>query len=333
VTHDSARLTRRTAIGCAAHLALAAALAPRHAWASALARHQGRVVATTPFARLEQLGTGLFAVVSTPFRGERTTLANGGLIVGRTGIVAIEGFFQPAGATWLAQQCRALTGRLPSHIVCTHYHSDHVNGITGYYDVANDQATKAIDPPMLRMTAATRELAAIRNTPVDAARSALLADIVVTPADAPSTIDLGDRVVRVMPRAGHTSSDVSIELDDPSVVFAGDLLWNGVVPNYVDATPSLLAASARALRRTRDTIYVPGHGSVAGDGDMARYLDLLEELERLARSAHARGASAADAVKGYALPAALGEWAVFNPVFFERAVTAWYRELGAPSSF
>jgi glyoxylase-like metal-dependent hydrolase (beta-lactamase superfamily II) len=172
-----APLTRRAAIGCAAHLALAASLAPRRSWALFASRKQGRVVATTPFARLEQLAPGVLAVISTPFGGERTTLANGGLIVGRNGIVVIEGFFQPAGAAWLAEQCRLLTGRLPTHVVCTHYHSDHVNGVTGYYDVARESATKAINPPTLRLTTATRELAAVRNTPVDAARSAILSDV------------------------------------------------------------------------------------------------------------------------------------------------------------
>jgi glyoxylase-like metal-dependent hydrolase (beta-lactamase superfamily II) len=323
----SPSLTRRAAVGCAAHLALAAALAPRRAFAAFASRVQGRVLVTTPFARLEQLAPGVLAVISTPFSGERTTLANGGLIIGRSGIVAIEGFFLPAGAAWLAQQCRTMTGRLPTHVICTHYHSDHLNGLTGYYDVATEAATKAIDPPSLRLTAATRDLAAVRNTPVDAARSAILSDIVVTPADTPTSIDLGNRVVRVVPRAGHTSSDVSVELDDPSVVFGGDLLWNGVVPNYVDALPSTLRSSAMALRRSAGTVYVPGHGSVAGDADVARYIDVLDELERLARTSRARGKTAAEAAKGYALPASLGEWAVFNPVFFERAVTAWYREL------
>nr|MCU0633727.1 MBL fold metallo-hydrolase [Gemmatimonadaceae bacterium] len=320
--HDPARCaprSRRHAIGCAAHLAIAALLTPRAAWAAFAARTQGRVITTTPFARLEEVAPGVFAVISTPFAGARTTLANGGLVVGRVGIVAIEGFFEPAGAAWLAQQCRAITGRLPTHVVCTHYHADHVNGVAGYLDVAADVATKGIRPPVLRLTARTRDLAAVRNTPVDQARSAQLADVLVLDAEAPTTIDLGDRAVRLVPRAGHTASDVTVEVDDPSVVFGGDLLWNGVVPNFVDATPSLLAPAARALVRARDTWYVPGHGSVAGAADVARYLDLLAELERAGRAAHARGQSPAEAARGYALPPALGAWTVFNATFFERA--------------
>ena len=33
--------------------------------------------------------------------------------------------------------------------------------------------------------------------------------------------------------------------------------------------------------------------------------------------------------KAFALPASLGEWALFGPTFYERAFIAWNRELGA----
>ena len=98
--------------------------------------------------------------------------------------------------------------------------------------------------------------------------AAALDQTVFIGADQPSTLDLGGRVVRVVPRRGHTESDVSIELDDPSIVFSGDLFWNAMFPNYVDAVPTKLSASVRALRATPTTIYVPGHGAI---GHQAEY--------------------------------------------------------------
>ena len=55
---------------------------------------------------------------------------------------------------------------------------------------------------------------------------------------------------------------------------------------------------------------------------------MLGEVERAARKAHEAGTSAADAGAAFTLPASLGEWTLFNKVFFERAFSAWYRELG-----
>ena len=314
-------LTRREFIAgsCAAHLALAAAALPvplRAAWA---ARSLGTVVAREPFARLEKVADGVWALVSTPLGGDRTTLCNGGLIAGRDGVLAVEGFFQPAGAQWLAARARELTGRYPTHVVLTHFHADHANGVAGYLaDGAH---------PVVRATERTQALVRERNTPADPSREAALRDAVALSAAEPTRLDLGGRVVRLVPRDGHTPSDVSLELDDPDVVFTGDLVWNAMFPNYVDATPTRLARAVRALPRGRATVYVPGHGAVARAADVDRYVAMIEEVERGARAAHARGQTAAEGAAAFSLPASLGNWALFSPAFFERAFAAWYKEL------
>ena len=159
-------------------------------------------------------------------------------------------------------------------------------------------------------------------------RTALLRAVAIS-TDGPSTIDLGGKVVRVIPRTGHTDSDVSLELDDPSIVFCGDLFWNAMFPNFVDATPTKLMSSVRALRRAKETLYVPGHGPLGHPTEYDRYVSMLEEVERAARKAHAAGTPAADAGAGFSLPASLGEWALFNKVFYQRAFEAWYKELKA----
>ncbi|MBK8250959.1 MAG: MBL fold metallo-hydrolase [Gemmatimonadetes bacterium] len=306
------------ALSCAGHLALASAAMPmlaRRAWA---APRGARVVALEPFGRLERVADGVWALVSTPLAGDMTTVANGGIVAGRAGVLVIEGFMTPAGARWLGEQARTLTGRWPTHVVCTHYHSDHVNGLAGY---AGD-AGHAI----VHLTAASRDLAA-RNTPADAIRASALATAMVVDPAAPTTLDLGGRIVRLVPRAGHTASDVTIELDDPAVTFCGDLVWNAMFPNYVDARPGTLAASVRALRRAGSVHYVPGHGPVASGDDLARYLEVLGEVEVAARAAFARGVASADAAATFRISPSLGEWAMFSPTFLPRAFEAWRREL------
>ncbi|MEP6620268.1 MAG: MBL fold metallo-hydrolase [bacterium] len=317
------RISRReflsSAATCSAHLALAAVAT--HSTARALwALPRGRVVAREPFGNLERVSEGVWALISTPLGGDRTTLSNGGLIAGKNGVLAIEGFNQPQGAQWLATKARELTGRWPTHVVLTHYHADHANGVAGYLTADNK--------PVVHATSATRGLILERNTPAEASRSDALKDAAMIPATGTFDIDLGGRTVRIVPRGGHTPSDCSLELDDPSIVFCGDLLWNGMLPNYVDAVPTELARSVKALRRSRTTTYVPGHGAVAQQTDFDRYEAMLAEIERAARAAHAKGQSAKDAGADYALPASLGDWVLFNKVFFERAFSAWYKELG-----
>jgi glyoxylase-like metal-dependent hydrolase (beta-lactamase superfamily II) len=150
--------------------------------------------------------------------------------------------------------------------------------------------------------------------------------VLISASDA-STLDLGGRTVHIIPRVGHTESDVSLELDDPSIVFCGDLFWNAMFPNFVDAIPTKLASSVRALRRTRDTTYIPGHGAIGKAAEYDRYVGMLDEVERGARKAYAAGATPADAGAAFTLPASLGEWTMFSKAFYQRAFEAWYKEL------
>jgi len=314
--HPTRRQFLRHSASCAAHVALAASVIPRSLraeWTRSLA---GAIVAQEKFGRLERIAEGVWALVSTPLGGDMTTVANGGLIAGRSGVLAVEGFMQAGGAQWLADQARALTGRRPTHVALTHYHGDHVNGVAGY-------GTGDVAPTVLS-TVTTRDLALERNRPEDPTRSTALRGASLLE---PGVLDLGGRTVRVTTRAGHTASDAVIELDDPAITFCGDLVWNGMFPNYVDATPSMLSTTVRNLRRPGAT-YVPGHGPVGRDAEFDRYVAMLDVVEEAARRAHATGTPAGEAGAAFALPPSLGEWVLFNKVFFERAFAAWYRDLG-----
>ena len=309
---------------CAAHLAVAGSLLPRRLRATWARSALGETIEREPFGTLERITDGVWALISNPLGGDRTTLSNGGLIAGRSAVLAIEGFNQPKGAEWLANKSRELTGRWPTHVALTHYHADHANGVAGYL-IGSEH-------PEVRATQRTRDLVVERNKPEDPTRVATLEHTVFITPDQPTTFDLGGRTVRIVPRRGHTESDVSIELDDPSIVFGGDLFWNAMFPNYVDAIPTQLSQSVRALRRSSDTVYVPGHGALGRAADYDRYVAMIDEVEHAARAAYARGTPATDAAAAFTLPQSLGEWTLFSKAFYARAFEAWYKDLpGKPS--
>jgi glyoxylase-like metal-dependent hydrolase (beta-lactamase superfamily II) len=319
-------LHRRAFLGrsvtCACHLALAAAAMPaaaRRVWA---AEPLGQVVAREPFGTLEKIADGVWAVISQPLNGDRTTLANGGLIAGKNAVLAVEGFNAPAGAEWLAARSVELTGLRPTHVVLTHHHGDHANGVSGF------QAGGA--PCAVHSTAVTRDIVVGRDAKAAGAppaRAAALGGAVLLSHTDVTTIDLGGRAVKVVPRGGHTQSDVTVELDDPSIVFCGDLVWNAMFPNYVDTTPSKFVDAVHGLKRAKDTLYVPGHGPLAKARELDRYIAVLNEVEAGARKSFKAGIGAEDAGRTFMLSESLGPWALFSNVFYPRAFDAWYREL------
>jgi len=320
-------LSRRDFLGvtasCGAHLLYVGSAVPN--WArdfSAPGRHRA-IVAQEPWGRLESVGEGLWALISTPLTGDRTTLCNGGIVAGTHGCLVVESFATPNGAAWMAQQARELTGRWPSHVVLTHFHGDHANGVEGY---------GADERPDVFATEKTRNLIseadAGRAVPTDSLRAHMLADVVKIDPSSAASIDLGDRAVHLVPRLGHTPSDVTVEIAEPSVVWCGDLVWNRMFPNYRDAIPSQLSRGVRALVRDQATVYVPGHGSVADASDLNRYIELIDDVEAAARLAHERGIPATEAAESYSVPESLGEWVMFSPRYYEVALSAWEKELG-----
>jgi len=294
----------------------------RRLWA---ARPRGRIVAEEPFGRLEEIGDGLYALISTPLGGDYTTVSNGGIIAGRSGVLVVEALMTPDGAAWLAAQARELTGRWPTHVAVTHYHGDHSRGVTGYFP-------ESAAGPSVLATETSRDL--VLAQPAQGEESdetrhhgRLWADVTLLGAKQTTTIDLGGRTVRIVPRAGHTASDVTIEVPEDGAVWCGDLVWIDMFPNYVDAVPSHLSESVRAIQDPSWKTYIPGHGPLADADAYARYVSVIDDVERAAREAVVSGLTAEEAGSLYELPGRFGEWTLFNPRYYERAIGAWMREL------
>jgi hypothetical protein len=166
---------------CAAQLGLFAMLPP--VLRSTVRRRPIAPLVVEPWARIEQLGDSVWACVSTPLAGGQDvhrTFSNGGIVAGRSGVLVVEGFASDAGAQWISEMARERTGRLPTHVVLTHYHGDHSAGLGGY-------GTSTQARPTFVTTEATRgRLASARP-----AIAELLASAELVEAATPRIIDLG----------------------------------------------------------------------------------------------------------------------------------------------
>jgi len=311
--------------GCVAHLAAVGAAGGLTARRLFAARPRGQVVAEEPWGRLERLADGVWALISTPLVDDpkaRITVANGGIVAGRNGVALIEGLVSPEGARWLAAQAQELTGRPPEHVILTHYHGDHSTGLSALSE--DGDAILHASPTTLE----TLRRSAEENDRELSTRGFTGGRLALIDEGRPTRLDLGDRRLEIRPAAGHTDSDAWIVLEDPHITWCGDLMWNAMVPNYVDAIPSRLSESVRALVREPAEPWVPGHGDLADADDMDRYTAFIDAIEDAARRAIATGTPAEAAVAEFRPPESLGEWVAFSPRYYEVAFRAWERELG-----
>ncbi len=314
--HGKSSMVRRQFLrqttSCGAYVAGLMALSPLSA-RQAMAQIGGDVVAREKWGRIEKLHDQLWALVSTFDSGDYTTVCNGGIIAGEQRVLAIETFMRPQGAQWLADWSVKLTGRWPTDVVVTHFHADHSAGVAGY--------KKDGGWPRLWLTDKTESL--IRqgdNAPE-------LPEVSRIQSGQPHTLDLGGRTVAIEPRMGHTASDLTIEVSDPNVIWAGDLFFNRMVPNYGDAIVKVLHKEVDNLVRERETMYVPGHGPVANAADLNLYRDFLQMMEQSVRKAFNAGKPAETVAKEFKLPKKFEDWIIFSDQVMPRAVAAWYRAL------
>lgn len=316
-------------LGCGAYTLMALALSESQTRDAFSAAHAGSNVIEEPFARIEKLSDGVWASISTPNNGDMTTVSNGGIIAGSDAVLVIEGFNTPKGGAWMRKAAKQLTGKYPTHVVLTHYHGDHSNGLSGYMQDGDAPAIIATNETrtLLLNNQRNQELKAESGTLVQTNSNPLIPNTVIVDTSKPTRIDVGGKAVSIVPRYGHTTSDLTIELEDPNIIWCGDLFFNHMFPYYGDAIPSVLSKTCHSFMNSSGSTYVPGHGSVASKEDINHYLALIGHVGDAAKDAIKSGKTADEAWQAYSIPASMGEWAKFRPDVYKFAFIAWEKEL------
>lgn len=316
------------ALGCGAYVAFSLSALGSNNVAFAAEKDDDTVI-KKPFARVEKLSERVWAVVATPAGGAEV-VSNSGIIHGKDGVLVIDACISPAGSQFIAEAAKQLTGSYPTHVVVTHYHYDHTNGLIGY--LLKNPNVKLISSKK------TRNLICDwyknegsfegeeQGSLLYGGRHFVVPSHIIADEDNTS-IDLGGVKVNLISRFGHTPSDITVEIDSPRIVWCGDLVFNGLFPYYGDAIPTELSKSCHALLSDSSAIYVPGHGSVSNNKLLKPYLELIDHVGEAAQKAIKKGVPADEAWKEYQVPASLGEWAKFRPDVYRFAFEAWEREI------
>ena len=98
------------------------------------------------------------------------------------------------------------------------------------------------------------------------------------------TLELGECPVEVLLTAGHTPTNISVYVPADGVLFCGDCLVNGYIPNLDSGTKldwQEWLISLDRIEGLAPSVVVPGHGAVAKGDDVKRLIETLRnELEK-----------------------------------------------------
>jgi glyoxylase-like metal-dependent hydrolase (beta-lactamase superfamily II) len=261
--------------------------------------------ATEPAFTLKAVGLNAWAAIDNR-KAQSPSGSNAGFVIGEDSVAVIDTFASVEAARQLLAEIRRLTKLPVKFVINTHHHPDHVsgNGVfanAGAVVLAQRHVRDWIHSENLRSLA----IAAAAGHDISPGQKALTASFAAPTAVYDDGVDLylGSRAIQVRSFPGHTGGDSIVLVPDARLAFAGDLFWRNTLPNTIDASTGPWIDTLNALMRNEAGFtFVPGHGDVGSDQDVAAFRDYLATLRKLVADAQAQGRSDAVVVDAVMTP-------------------------------
>jgi cyclase len=310
------------------------------------------------FALVRKIGNGVYATISDRKKGMQTR-SNGGFLVGRDGVLLVEGFQTTIGAQFQLDALRMVTQVPVRAAINTHWHFDHTLGnsvyggagipIWAHADAASRMA--AVYPKWQAEDLATF-LAPwekrVSEAKTDSQREHAKSDIEgltgmfkpvseavlalpnhpLDPAKMPIKVDLGGLIVVIETYIGHTDTDLIFRVPEQNIVYTGDLLTGGQYPVNINGYPTQWRATlAKFATFDRSTLFVPGHGQIFGQEGVAEMRSCFDDIAEQAEKSYKAGIPVEDAVERYVVPAKFKDYRQFSWGFaIGRTIEQFYAE-------
>ncbi len=235
---------------------------------------------TIPPTRVVKVNERIHALLGPmelPSRKNQGYMVNSTLILGDKGAILVDtGFTDEIGAH-LARVVAGITDKPVTTLINTHHHGDHSFGnaaFPGALVISSEMCRKLLlegeaDWLAIIEGAVGRKFPNTRAVPASQ----------VYPGNSRTEITLdGVRMVFWVPEAAHTLGDMMIWLPDDQVLLAGDILVNGITPNFRDAKVKVWIDTLAQVQQLPAKTIIPGHGPLMSKADAAGMHDRMAKL-------------------------------------------------------
>jgi cyclase len=240
---------------------------------------------------IQQVSQGIYAYLQPD---GSWYLNNTGFLVSRDGVISVDATATERRTRAYLDAIATVTDRPVRTLVNTHHHGDHTHGnylFGGATIVGHERCREAmLGTPMPPPAGVWTDVDWGHLEP------------------APPFLTYSDRVtlwsgdlrceVRYVGTPAHTTNDSIVQIPERSVVFAGDLLFNGGTPfALMGSVSGWIEVLESVLRPLSARTLVPGHGPVCGPQVIDDVLAYLRFVQRTAREAKAEGLSPLQAAR------------------------------------
>ena len=220
-------------------------------------------------------------------------VSNAGVIILKDGIVLIDAGMRPDIARLLRHQLEGEFGRQVRYLCLTHYHADHSFSLKAFKDTTILAAAQVLTNLQQSPDWTGQNLAAMKQRDPSGGEWIDEIEFVLPSLLFHGQLDLLDPAnsIEFHHSGGHTSCSVYAYLPQEKVLFAGDLIFSGMLPYAGDPTcdPERWMAILRTWLKMDIDHVVPGHGPL-GTLDLVReQLAFFEALKSNTLAAIAAG--------------------------------------------
>lgn len=271
---------------------------------------------------------GVYAFTETPDEvapenGGR--VANGGFVVGPTGITVIDtGASYRQGLERLSA-IRRVSDRPIEIVILTHAMQEFIFGAAAFAETGAVFVTHAKSADLMRARCehCLENLRAMLGEDVMAGTRLIVPDRTV---DGDAVLDVGGRTIELIHLGwASTPGDLLVRDRASGVLFAGGVVQVDRIPELRDGKLAPWIHAVAQVQQMTPAAIVPGYGPIVDAAGAARTADYLKALDRRVRELYAHSTSLLQAVDASALPA-FEHWAGYATIHRRNAL-ARYLEL------
>jgi cyclase len=212
---------------------------------------------------------------------------NSGFLLGQLSVIEIDTAATEERTRGMRAAIAGVTDRPVSTVLNTHNHTDHTNGNYQFRPatiVAHERSREMMLANGVSRPDPNSPFPDIEWGALELAPPFLTYDTGIT-----LWSDLLRCEVRHVGRPAHTTDDSIMWIPDRSVLFTGDLAFNGSAPLVSAGSVAGAITILQDLLSLRPQTVVPGHGEVCGSEVFTVLISYLEFVQDLAASGHRAG--------------------------------------------
>ncbi len=228
---------------------------------------------------LQEVAPGIWANILSS-TGPQGGGPNAGFILAGDNTIVVDSLISLGAAREMLTGIKEAGGKEPSFLINTHSHGDHIIGKQIFAPpavvIGQENTREAI---IKEGAAGIKRLADMRPNLAEELKQAIVVIPEITYRNNMNLYFPGRSVKLTYLGPAHTLGDTVVYVPEEQVLFAGDLLFNGIIPpiagdsaNWIKALTWLEGLDIKAV--------IPGHGYVGAKEDLVEMKKFLQRLRR-----------------------------------------------------